>query len=124
MATEKQEWFLVKKNWQDWLSDLSDVEAGQFFKALYTGELPSGVMGAFVKSHIEEFIRVNEVAEANKKLRSKAGKKGMAKRWGDNDSITEDNVQEQEQVQVQIQAASSKQQVVSTGSKQQLTVNI
>jgi hypothetical protein len=92
MATQKQEWFLVKKNWQDWLLDLSDQEIGQFFKALYSGELPSGVMGAFVKSHVEEFLRVNEQAEKNKQARSEAGKKGMESRYS-NKPVTEHNVQ-------------------------------
>ena len=90
MATVKQEWFLIKKNWSDWLLDLTDEEVGQFFKALYTGEVPPGLIGVFVKSHVEEFIRVNDKAIENKKARSEAGKKGTDVRWN-NKPITNDN---------------------------------
>ena len=30
-----QKWFLVKLNWNEWLLELSDEDAGKFIKALY-----------------------------------------------------------------------------------------
>jgi hypothetical protein len=76
MSTKAQEWFLVKKNWEDWLLTLTDEQAGQVFKSLYTGDLPEGLIGVLVKSHMEEFIRVNEKREEGLAKRRQASKKG------------------------------------------------
>lgn len=81
--TQTQEWFLIKKNWKEWILDLSMEERGQLLTALYTNELPEGLLGTLFKSHIEEFDRVNAKArEAKKQRQSKAVKAAQA-RWGD-----------------------------------------
>ena len=38
-----QKWFLVKLNWNEWLLELSDEDAGKFIKALYNSEVPEGM---------------------------------------------------------------------------------
>ena len=76
MKTKAQEWFLVKKNWMEWIEDLSMEQRGEFFTALYTSQLPEGLLGILVKSHMEEFARVNENREEGLAKRREASKKG------------------------------------------------
>jgi len=83
-----QKWFLVKLNWVDWVTQMSDEEVGKFFKGLYTGEVPEGMLGLFFQSHYDEWCRVNEKREEMLLKRSEAGKKGMTNRWH-NKKITE-----------------------------------
>ena len=85
-----QKWFLVKLNWNEWLLELSDEDAGKFIKALYNSEVPEGMLGLLFKSHYEEFVRVNEKREEMLQKRSEAGKKGMTNRWH-NKQVTDDN---------------------------------
>ena len=81
MKTKAQEWFLVKKNWMEWIEDLSMEQRGELFTALYTGQLPEGLLGTLVKSHMEEFARVNENREEGLAKRREASKKGNAVKY-------------------------------------------
>jgi hypothetical protein len=78
---EKQKWFLIKENWKDWLGNMSDEDAGKFFKALYSGEIPDGMVGVLYSSHVDEFNRINEEREKTLDKFREAGAKGAAKRW-------------------------------------------
>lgn len=76
MKTKAQEWFLVKKNWIDWIEDLDMEQRGILLTALYTKQVPEGLLGTLVKSHMEEFDRVNEKREEGLAKRREASKKG------------------------------------------------
>ena len=78
---EVQEWFLIKQNWKEWLLDLSDENAGKLLKALYTGDMPEGILGTLVKSHLEEFTRVNTFRTEKQKQRSELATKSANARW-------------------------------------------
>ena len=96
---ESQSWFLIKEDWSKWLFNLSDEEAGKFIKAIYSGEVPSGVIGVLYQSHHDEFTRVNQkrVEFINQAVES--GVKGAKLRWynhaikndkGNNRALTKD----------------------------------
>lgn len=76
MKTKAQEWFLIKKNWIDWIDELSMEQRGELLTALYTKQLPEGLLGTLVKSHMEEFERVNDKREEGLAKRRAASKKG------------------------------------------------
>ena len=78
---KSKEWFLVKKSWKEWLLTLTDEQAGQVFKALYTEELPDGLIGTLIKSHMEEFKRVNDYTVKNAEERSKKAAESANARW-------------------------------------------
>lgn len=76
MKTKAQEWFLIKKNWLEWLEELSMEERGQVLTSLYTKQLPEGLLGTLIKSHMDEFDRVNDKREEGLAKRRAASKKG------------------------------------------------
>ena len=78
MEDKEKLWFLIKSSWIDWLVDLSMEQRGEFFTALYTGEKPEGIAGAFVKNNIEEFRRVNDYKAKSSKTNQINGKMGGA----------------------------------------------
>lgn len=76
MKTQAQEWFLIKKNWIEWLEELSMEERGQVLTSLFTKQLPEGLLGTLIKSHMDEFDRVNNKREEGLAKRREASKKG------------------------------------------------
>jgi len=78
---EKQEWFLIKWNWESWLLTLSDEDAGKIVKALYTGVMPEGILGTLLNSHFDEFKRVNNFRAEKQKERSETNSKNAKSRW-------------------------------------------
>jgi hypothetical protein len=87
---ESQSWFLIKEDWSKWLFDLSDEDAGKFIKAIYSGEVPSGVIGVLYQSHYDEFTAVNQKRIDNKNMLSERGASGAKIRW-DNHAIKKDS---------------------------------
>jgi hypothetical protein len=81
MEKETQSWFLIKEDWSKWLLQLSDEDAGKFIKAIYTGEIPTGVLGVLYQSHYEEFTRVNQKRIDAKNILSQRGANGAKMRW-------------------------------------------
>ncbi len=84
MAEKEKLWFLIKHSWIEWLEDLSMEQRGEFFTALYTGEVPNGIAGAFVKNNIEEFHRVNAYKEKISKKNQRNGIQGGAPKGNTN----------------------------------------
>ena len=94
--------FLMYLDYEEQFSLLSDEELGQLMRAIMqyekTGNIPElkGVIKmafSFIKQQLD---RDEEKWQEEKKKRSEAGKKGMAKRWKkedteDNKVIAEDN---------------------------------
>jgi len=76
MKTKAQEWFLIKKNWIDWIEELTLEQRGELLTSLYTKQLPEGLLGTLVKSHMDEFDRVNDKREEGLSKRREASKKG------------------------------------------------
>jgi hypothetical protein len=81
MEKETPTWFLIKEEWSKWLLQLSDEDAGKFIKAIYTGEIPTGVLGVLYQSHYEEFTKVNQKRIDNKNVLSQRGANGAKMRW-------------------------------------------
>jgi len=64
MENNLQTWMYIKSAWKDWLKNLSDAEAGEIFKALYTGIVPEGPTAKGIYLAIkDEFTKVNESAK-------------------------------------------------------------
>ena len=90
--------FVAYLEWFDALEEYSDAEVGQLMRALAryarTGEEPEfsdrGMRGSwkFMRSDVK---RASDKWDETRKKRSEAGKRGMAKRWGTADKITNDN---------------------------------
>ena len=76
MRTKAQEWFLIKKNWMEWIEDLTMEQRGELLTSLFTRQVPEGLLGTLVKSHMEEFDRVNQKREEGLAKRREASKKG------------------------------------------------
>ena len=91
MAEKEKLWFLIKHSWIEWLEDLSMEQRGEFFTALYTGEVPNGIAGAFVKNNIEEFHRVNAYKEKISKKNQRNGIQGGAPKGNANAKKTTQN---------------------------------
>ena len=91
MADKEKLWFLIKHSWIDWLEDLSMEQRGEFFTALYTGEVPKGIAGAFVKNNIEEFRRVNAFKEKISKTNQRNGLQGGAPKGNTNAKKSTEN---------------------------------
>ena len=91
MAEKEKLWFLIKHSWIEWLEDLSMEQRGEFFTALYTGEVPKGIAGAFVKNNIEEFHRVNAYKEKISKKNQSNGIQGGAPKGNANAKKTTQN---------------------------------
>jgi len=81
MEKETPTWFLIKEEWSKWLLQLSDEDAGKFIKAIYTGEIPTGVLGVLYQSHYEEFTKVNQKRIESKNMLSQRGANGAKMRW-------------------------------------------
>ena len=93
--------FLIYLDYQEQFDLLTDEQAGKLIKAIIkyektgkTSELDGVTKMAFsfIKTQLD---RDREKWKEEKQKRSEAGKRGMAKRWGDNNKnnnvITEDN---------------------------------
>lgn len=96
--------FLIYLDYQEQFELLTDEQAGQLIKAIIkyekTGEIAkldgmTKMAFSFIKQQLD---RDSEKWKEEKQKRSKAGKKGMANRWknnndnnNDNDVITNDN---------------------------------
>ena len=93
--------FLIYLDYQEQFELLTDEQAGQLIKAIIkyekTGEITeldgmTKMAFSFIKTQLD---RDREKWKEEKQKRSEAGKRGMAKRWGDNNKnnnvITEDN---------------------------------
>ena len=93
--------FLIYLDYQEQFDLLTDEQAGQLIKAIIryekTGEITeldgmTKMAFSFIKTQLD---RDREKWKEEKQKRSEAGKRGMAKRWGDNNKnnnvITEDN---------------------------------
>lgn len=93
--------FLIYLDYQEQFDLLADEQAGQLIKAIIkyekTGEITeldgmTKMAFSFIKTQLD---RDREKWKEEKQKRSEAGKRGMAKRWGDNNKnnnvITEDN---------------------------------
>jgi hypothetical protein len=96
MENEQQFWFLIKENWKDFIFTLSDEEAGKFIKAIYSGEVPSGTVGAVYQSVHQEFMHVNEGRIKRKERYKTLAKLGNEARWNkvnsrDNDGIPDNS---------------------------------
>lgn len=76
MKTKAQEWFLLKKNWMEEMSDLSDANFGKLVRALYAGEVPGGTTKIVYNLLKDEFDRVNDKREEGLAKRREASKKG------------------------------------------------
>ena len=64
MENNLQTWMYIKSAWKDWLKDLPDAEAGEIFKAVYTGVVPEGSTAKGIYLAIkDEFTKVNESAK-------------------------------------------------------------
>lgn len=87
---EVQEWFLIKYNWESWITTLSDEDAGKLLKALYTGNMPDGLLGTLITSHIEEFHRVNDFRVEKQEQRSEVGRKSVQARWDNRRALEEE----------------------------------
>lgn len=79
----------IYTEWKPLVDGLPDNEAGKIFKAIFAYQSNETVecdnpVWLFIKSKIDTY---NEQGEQISKVRSEAGKKGMASRWG----ITNDN---------------------------------
>ena len=93
---ESQSWFLIKEDWSKWLFNLSDEDAGKFIKAIYSGEIPTGVIGVLYQSQYDEFLAINNGRLERKKRYSDLAKLGNQARWNkgntrDNDGIPNNN---------------------------------
>lgn len=89
--------FLMYLDYQEQFELLTDEQAGQLIKAIIkyekTGEIPEldGMIKmafSFIKTQLD---RDREKWQEEKQKRSEAGKRGMAKRWGNNNTITDNN---------------------------------
>lgn len=93
--------FLIYLDYQEQFELLTDEQAGQLIKAIIkyekTGEITeldgmTKMAFSFIKTQLD---RDREKWQEEKKKRSEAGKRGMAKRWGnnkkDNNTITDNN---------------------------------
>lgn len=89
--------FLIYLDYQEQFELLTDEQAGQLIKAIIkyekTGEIPEldGMIKmafSFIKTQLD---RDREKWQEEKQKRSEAGKRGMAKRWGNNNTIIDNN---------------------------------
>lgn len=97
--------FLIYLDYEEQFNLLTDEQVGQLMRAIIkyekTGEITGEITDldgmtkmafSFIKTQLD---RDREKWQEEKKKRSEAGKRGMAKRWGndnkDNDVITDDN---------------------------------
>lgn len=93
--------FLIYLDYQEQFELLTDEQAGQLIKAIIkyekTGEITeldgmTKMAFSFIKTQLD---RDREKWQEEKKKRSEAGKRGMAKRWEnnkkDNNTITDNN---------------------------------
>jgi hypothetical protein len=78
--TKAQEWFLLKKNWMEELSDLTNEEFGLLVRSLYTSEAPVGHLKTSYKVLVDEFNRVNEAREEGLKKRREGSEKAVQMR--------------------------------------------
>lgn len=95
MAQDDKKSFVAYLSWFDALEEYSDAEVGQLMRALAryakTGEKPEfsdrgmRVNWKFMCSDVK---RASEKWDETRKKRSNAGKRGMAKRWGNSEDIT------------------------------------
>lgn len=76
MKTKAQEWFLLKKNWMDEMSELSNEDFGRLVRSMYYGDTPEGTLKVFYNLLKDEFDRVNEKREEGLAKRREASKKG------------------------------------------------
>lgn len=92
--------FVMYADYEKHIARLSDEDAGELFKAIFTyvntsEEVPLSPAADMAFSFMKERIdRDSEKWAATCQKRSEAGKKGMASRWGDNKSkqkTTSDN---------------------------------
>lgn len=95
MAQDDKKSFVAYLSWFDALEEYSDAEVGQLMRALAryakTGEEPEfldrGMRGNW-KFMCSDVKRASEKWDETRKKRSNAGKRGMAKRWGNPEDIT------------------------------------
>lgn len=93
--------FLIYLDYEEQFNLLTDEQVGQLMRAIIkyekTGEITeldgmTKMAFSFIKTQLD---RDREKWKEEKQKRSEAGKRGMAKRWGDNNKnnnvITEDN---------------------------------
>lgn len=90
--------FLIYLDYQEQFEMLTDEQAGQLIKAIIKYEKTGEIMQldnvtkmafSFIKTQLD---KDREKWQEEKQRRSEAGKKGMAKRWNnDNNVITDDN---------------------------------
>lgn len=89
--------FLMYLDYEEQFTLLTDEQLGQLMRAIMqyekTNELPKleGIVKmafSFIKQQLD---RDNEKWKEEKKKRSEAGKKGMAKRWKNNKDIKDNN---------------------------------
>ena len=83
---ESQSWFLIKEDWSKWLFNLSDEDAGKFIKAIYSKEVPTGVIGVLYQSQYDEFSAINNGRLQRKKRYSDLAKLGNEARWNTGDT--------------------------------------
>lgn len=89
--------FLMYLDYDEQFKLLTDEQLGQLIRAIMqyekTSEVPKleGIINmafSFIKQQLD---RDNEKWQEERKKRSEAGKRGMAKRWKDNKTIQENN---------------------------------